>query len=508
MLIVFITLAILWPLCHGYGKEKWGSDFVGIPESTHILEVCDEGSLFEYLQRAFSNEPQVVVLMSRKASKGPCVKHHAPLKEDLSCLIPPPVAITREVTSLSSVDEAEVLEWANKRVHSFRNWKGDLTDVGRYIKDEFKANNLYTISALEPNSMMCDIISKEEAVERFRKDYWYKQRPVVIKDYQSDGPISAESLERVLRSVGKEIVGCKLSDSADFEGVESREQWREEGDDDDIPDVVRQKLAAVNTVVVRAAHKQLSLEEVLSLLAEKKTSGSSMTAYVEYHRLRTSDSAAHRRLLEELLRPETSPSTGETMLEGFIEELFARDGVLNGHPYLWLGDGSTLGKRHFDPYDNLLFQQAGSKTFTLSPPSSFSEGHLREANLKAESNPRKRGNGTATYSVSRGSLVTSTSLVHSIDSVDGRPTMDCLVEAGSVLFVPSFWWHEVQSAPGPEIGVGEKWATTPINVAVNLWFPPLFDKAFPCTECEREFNYAEYADLVQRFVQVDNQMTP
>lgn len=504
MLIVFITLAIFWPLYYGYGVEKSNRDsgFVGIADSTHILEVCDEG-LFEYLQRAFSNEPQVVVLKHIKASKE-CVKHHAPLKEDLSCLIPPPVAPTRKETSLSSVSEEEVLEWANKRVHSFRNSKGDLTDVGRYINDEFKANNLYTISALEPN-MMCDIISKEEAVQLFRKDYWYKQRPVVIKDYQSDGPISAESLERVLRSVGKEIVGCKLSDSADFEGVESREEWREDDDDDDIPDVVRQKLAAVDTVVVRAAHKQLSLEEVLSLLAEKKTSGSSMTAYVEYHRLRTSDSAAHRRLLEELLRPETSSSTGETMLEGFIEELFARDGVLNGHPYLWLGDGSTLGKRHFDPYDNLLFQQAGSKTFTLSPPSSFSEGHLREANLKAESNPRKRGNGTATYSVSRGSLVTSTSLVHTTDSVDGRPTMDCLVEAGSVLFVPSFWWHEVQSAPGPEIGVGEKGATTPINVAVNLWFPPLFDKAFPCTDCEREFNYAEYADLIQRFVKIDNQ---
>lgn len=505
ILTLFVVLLLALPLdvkSLGYDRAA-SSRFDGISDSIHVLEVCEE-SIFEFLQQAFVHEPKVVVLRaSSEEATRTCVKHYAPLKEDLSCLIPPPVAPTRKESTIASVSvgEDEILRWANKMVHAFREAGGNLTSTGNYVRDELNPRNLFTINSLNP--AVCEVISKEEAVRRFRKDYWFKQRPVVIRDLSS-AP-SAEKLGHVLRGVGQEVVGCKLSDSADFEGVESLSHWLREGEhaSDDLPEMVAQKLAALDSVVVRAAHEQLKVEEVLTLLAEKKATGSSMTAYVEYHRIRTSDSA-NKRLLIELLRPESSPTTGETMLEGFIEELFVReDGELKGHPYLWLGDGSTLGKRHFDPYDNLLFQTAGSKTFTLSPPASFSEGHLREGNLKAESTPRKRGNGTATYAVSRGSLVTSTSLVHTVDSSVGRPTMDCSVEAGSVLYVPSFWWHEVQSTPGHEIEVGNG-ATTSINMAVNMWFPPLFDKNFPCTDCEREFNFADYESVVQKFAQVDN----
>lgn len=28
----------------------------------------------------------------------------------------------------------------------------------------------------------------------------------------------------------------------------------------------------------------------------------------------------------------------------------------NGNAYLWMGDGQTIGKLHFDPFDNILLQ--------------------------------------------------------------------------------------------------------------------------------------------------------
>ena len=127
--------------------------------------------------------------------------------------------------------------------------------------------------------------------------------------------------------------------------------------------------------------------------------------------------------------------------------------------------------RHFDPFDNILVQVAGSKTFSLSPPASFPEGHLREGFLNAEFEPRRRGNGTGTFSVSRGSLASSTSMVHTIEGNHRKPLMECRVDAGSAIFVPSGWWHEVQSHVGPEIRVTDTSKTT-INAAINFWFLP------------------------------------
>lgn len=459
------------------------------PSRAHILEVNDD-SLLQMLQRAFADEPDVVVI--RGEDEDSCVvKHYAPLKQDLSCLIPPPVAPTRKESlfDCGAADHEEVLEWSNGMVFSFRTLEGNLTDIGDYIKRTFKEEALFSLLPLESSSQ-CDVITAEEAMIRFRTDYWYKQKPVVIQDYRKPA-MCKESLKHILEEASEDVVGCKLSDTSEFEGVEEMALWTDEGSVDDIPDIVKEKLASLDLVVVRAAHEQLKIEEVLSLLAEKRTTGSLITAYVEYHRLRP-DRDTDRRILEGLLGV---PATN--LLATFLEELFARDGDMKGHPYLWLGDGTTKGMRHFDPYDNILAQVAGSKTFTLSPPASFSEGHLREAYLKSESKPRRRGNGTATFAVTRGSLASSTSLVHTTEDKDGKPLMECRVDAGSAIFVPSGWWHEVQSHTGPEISVADDAATT-LNVAINFWFPPLFEKAFPCSECKRELS-REYADTVKSF---------
>lgn len=40
------------------------------------------------------------------------------------------------------------------------------------------------------------------------------------------------------------------------------------------------------------------------------------------------------------------------------------------HFNVWVGDGRTVGKLHFDPFDNLLAMIAGTKRVTLFHPHS------------------------------------------------------------------------------------------------------------------------------------------
>lgn len=75
------------------------------------------------------------------------------------------------------------------------------------------------------------------------------------------------------------------------------------------------------------------------------------------------------------------------------------------------------------------------------------------------------------------------------------------VGAGDMIFVPSFWWHEVASAPGPtrrtfppDSGDNHD-AHMHLNVAINHWFDPLFLKEYPCASCRKYVN-KKYARLL------------
>ncbi|XP_052226244.1 uncharacterized protein LOC127841457 [Dreissena polymorpha] len=59
-----------------------------------------------------------------------------------------------------------------------------------------------------------------------------------------------------------------------------------------------------------------------------------------------------------------------------------------------------------------------------------------------------------------------------------RP-LNCTIEEGDVLFIPSFWWHEVQSYPNVLEGR---------NLAVNFWYDPFLTKEFPCQYCKMDIN--------------------
>eukprot|EP01083_Nonionella_stella_P070432 188427_1 len=288
---------------------------------------------------------------------------------------------------------------------------------------------------------------------------------------------------RLIRSthsarLGNHIVHVKLgargSDGVGvFEGVEDVERWEAESDvsTSHIPPEVAEQLVVTDRVVVRPAHASMRFGDALDRIQNPK-SGDQASYYVEYTSLKGS--------FPQMLADFPSPS-------------FA-DGLKLEHTNIWLG-GHTLGKLHFDPFDNLMGMVKGSKTFDVFPPhhnEDLYEGHIREAELSYD-----QESGT----FSRHKLQTSTAMVMSpVDMSRSdqdserfprftqalRQKITCTVEEGDLLFLPSYWWHEVRSRPG-ESG---------LTFGINFWYEPFFEKEFPCPHCRLRFNEEEYAELI------------
>ena len=155
----------------------------------------------------------------------------------------------------------------------------------------------------------------------------------------------------------------------------------------------------------------------------------------------------------------------------------------------------TLGKLHFDPFDNFLCQVAGEKQLIIFDPAQSSElyeGHIPEAQFDFDFETSK---------FSKKSLLESTSMVMSPVNIrnpdysafplySNAVASQCVIQAGDCLYLPAFWWHEVQSKPDAHSK----------NIAVNYWFEPFITKEFPCPTCPREVN-PEYHHLLKTFSQ-------
>lgn len=207
----------------------------------------------------------------------------------------------------------------------------------------------------------------------------------------------------------------------------------------------------------------------------------------------------------------------------------------------------------------------GSKRFRLVDPSDNTrmyEGHMREAELEAfpvnthQSKKTKFGSAAKEsfwtehhveslegaqrmqYHFLKRKLTESTSMVHSPVDINelhwdslkkaqsptrgsekkhndnypkskGVLTMDCKVDKGDALWVPSYWWHEVQSYPSLNTESGKDRCTNssiscrdtfPLNVAVNFWFEPLYKKEFPCASCTKHLLNQKYAKVLQHML--------
>ncbi|WAR02933.1 JMJD7-like protein [Mya arenaria] len=354
----------------------------------------------------------------------------------------------------------------DKETCSIEHSKGNLFSKGfsRYTNqnDIFKNFDL--------GMAKCDRINMPTK-EEFFHSYLKSSKPVVIKNALHEWPAMKKwTNEYFMKNYGNQKVHIKLTPLGEFEGVDLASNFENYGHFE-IPQYITDQLLFPDLVVVRPATRNMKFSEFLELVSTVANgTKKNCSAYLEY----------------------SSISDIKADLENDIVELpLLKDMLALKHLNIWLSDGDTLGKLHFDPFDNFLCQISGRKQVILFEPHDnrrLYEAHIPEAVLGYDSD---------TNTFRKEALVDSTSMVMSPVDITNpdferfplfetvRP-LNCTIDEGDVLFMPAFWWHEVQSFPSQQ---------QRRNLAVNFWYDPFLVKEFPCQECQLDIN-SKYRHLL------------
>ncbi|XP_061176606.1 uncharacterized protein LOC133185401 [Saccostrea echinata] len=311
-----------------------------------------------------------------------------------------------------------------------------------------------------PECERIDFPSRED----FFHNYVKISKPVIFKNALRDWPAFTKWSNRYFREkFGKNDVHIKLTPLGEYEGVEPRYMW-ENHENFEIPKSVEDQLPFPDLVVVRPATKNMNFSSFMDIV-EGVSNGTinDMSAYLEYSSI-----------------PDHLPELEEDLRDDLLFQ-----GLLNRkHLNIWLSDGRTLGKLHFDQFDNLLCQISGKKQVILFDPHNnhqMYEGHIPEAILSYSQ---------TSNTFYRRNLLESTSMVMSPVDIQNPDysrfplfgetyPLNCTIEDGDILYMPSFWWHEVQSFPNKTAGR---------NLAINFWYDPFLVREYPCPECQLDVN--------------------
>eukprot|EP01060_Flectonema_neradi_P015863 TRINITY_DN22500_c0_g1_i1.p1 TRINITY_DN22500_c0_g1~~TRINITY_DN22500_c0_g1_i1.p1 ORF type:complete len:484 (+),score=52.69 TRINITY_DN22500_c0_g1_i1:40-1491(+) len=415
-------------------------EFMGLTNIDAALELEGIEQKEDQIQEMFFIHDAVLVVIKPKSPD-----------EHLTCILPDTHRVTYSIDLIPFPESAEIPSFLS-------NALGLETDH-QYVKYRNKLHkNLYIPS----QAGLCEHITMEEARRDFMTEYVQKSKPVIIKRGMVDDDWKAFSwtLQGLKDRIGLKEVHVKISESGIFEGPEDIALWGNNEQDRDIPDFVRRRLESPDRVIVRPASATIQMDELILGFDNRSKSD----FYLEYTSLNN---------LKPIAADVTPPSWSQPL------KLSQKN--------IWLG-GNTTGKLHFDAFENLMGVVSGSKEFVIFHPhqnENLYEGHMREAELSYS---------FETDSFSRDVLPDSTALVMSPVHIGNQTELSrypdfehanntrltCLVEEGDILFLPSFWWHEVRSMGHP------------VTLAVNLWFEPYFAKAFPCKSCRLQHNRKVY----------------
>lgn len=110
---------------------------------------------------------------------------------------------------------------------------------------------------------------------------------------------------------------------------------------------------------------------------------------------------------------------------------------------LWVGPAGNITPLHFDLYDNYFIQMHGTKTFYLYSPSDlpnlYPYGPFTIYPYVSRINPKSPDD------------------IKNYPKIKNAVCHEVTVEPGTILYMPSYWWHQV---------AGDE---SSINISVNIW---------------------------------------
>ncbi len=221
-----------------------------------------------------------------------------------------------------------IIKFINNNCNTFRSASGNLTRPG-LLRKQIMDN----IFELRNSHSECVRVQAGSLTEN---DFFWKflsrSQPVVIEEYAKHWPaISKWTSEYLRQKYHNKVVHVKLTEKGEYEGVESAHLWPGYTQDR-IPEVVRNKLHFPDLVVVRPATAEMKFSEFIDLIS-MGLNQTGISAYLEYSSI-----------------PYYMPELEQDVEEPFGSLLDRK------HLNMWLSDGNTLGKLHFDPFDNFLCQ--------------------------------------------------------------------------------------------------------------------------------------------------------
>lgn len=178
--------------------------------------------------------------------------------------------------------------------------------------------------------------------------------------------------------------------------------------------------------------RQYTFRDYASLLADR----TAHREHIYFAKIPIEDTAAGRSIRENL-----NTLSGRTGLRRFR----------GCDPCIWLGPGDHVEPLHFDLGDGTLIQLKDAKTVTLFPPAAIA-GLYPFPLAKGPINP-----WFSQVDIARPDFRRFPRLRQAL-----QQRLDVRLEAGEVLFIPAFWWHEVAAAADDYVcSVNQFWKVDP-----------------------------------------------
>ncbi len=342
MLIALFVFFVLSPYTQCFTFDLTSSD-INLPASSvnvsYIKDVTSKKCLLvlqygftlkKEVEEVFKEENELIEIFNNNEPEGESVvpfllypKRHI----DRTCLTSPQVPVTSKAYS-GHMTISGIVEFINENCGTLRSEDGTFTPLGVLRKEVIR--NLFK---LQEDVSTCARIKRLSEGEFFWR-YLSRSQPVVIEGGANHWTAMLKWTSEYLRQKYRDRnVHVKLTERGEFEGVEAAHFWPGYTDDR-IPETVRKQLQFPDMVVVRPATAEMKFSEFIDLISVGMNK-SGVSAYLEYTSI---------------------PYYMPELEDDIVEPSFAAGLLKRKHLNMWLSDGNTLGKLHFDPYDNLLCQ--------------------------------------------------------------------------------------------------------------------------------------------------------